>query len=228
MPAMLLREGADVKSSPVQTWESSRSVRMENVGETEVINPWLSNGRNNFRTVAEIVQSAITPDMTDAERALALWFQQIRHRHHSPGDNNELGDPVKVFNVYGFNTCGNDSICLGTLWKQPGFRTAPARALGHCISQVFYDGGWHFLDGDLHCVYLLRDNATVANDVQLARDQDLVKRTHSNGLWAGESRPKATGRVFLSARTARPGGKWPGRAWTGSLPPRGRPTTTIS
>jgi len=28
------------------------------------------------------------------------------------GDNDELGDPVKVFNVYGHNTCGNDSICL--------------------------------------------------------------------------------------------------------------------
>jgi hypothetical protein len=165
-----------------QAWESNRLVRMENVGTTDVVNPWLSNGRNSFRTVAEIVQTAITADMTEAEKAFAIWFQQIRHRHHSPGDNNELGDPVKVFNVYGFNTCGNDSICLGTLWKQAGFRTAPARALGHCISQVFYDGAWHFLDGDLHSVYLLRDNETVANDVQLARDHDLVKRTHSNGI----------------------------------------------
>jgi hypothetical protein len=155
---------------------------MENVGETDVVNPWLSNGRNNFRSVAEIVHSAITPDMTDAEKAFAIWFQEIQHRHHSGGDNNELGDPVKVFNVYGFNTCGNDSICLGTLWKQAGFKTAPARALGHCISQVFYDGAWHFLDGDLHSVYLLRDNETVASDVQLARDHDLVKRTHSNGI----------------------------------------------
>src|SRR6516162_8068963 len=32
-----------------QTWESNRAVRLENVGETDVINPWLSNGRNNFR-----------------------------------------------------------------------------------------------------------------------------------------------------------------------------------
>jgi len=34
----------------------------------------------------------------------------------------------------------------------------------------------------LHSVYLLRDNETVANDVQLARDHDLLKRTHSNGI----------------------------------------------
>jgi len=174
--------GMNSEGAFFQTWESNRSVRMENVGDTDVVNPWLSNGRNTLRNVAEIVQSAITPDMTDAEKAFALWFQQIRLRHHSSGDNNELGDPVKVFNVYGFNTCGNDSICLGTLWKQAGFQTAPARALGHCISQVFYDGAWHFLDGDMHCVYLLRDNETVASDVQIARDHDLVKRTHSNGI----------------------------------------------
>ncbi len=174
--------GMNSEGAFFQTWESNRSVRMENVGETDVVNPWLSNGRNNFRNVAEIVQSAITPDMTDAEKAQAIWFQQIRHRYHSSGENNELCDVVKVLNVYGFNTCGNDSICLATLWKHAGFRVAPARALGHCISQVFYDGAWHLFDGDLHSMYLLRDNETVASDVQLARDHDLVKRTHSNGI----------------------------------------------
>ena len=109
----LAREGA-----MLQTWESNRSVRMENVGQSDVVNPWLSNGRNGFRTVADIVFSAVAPSMTEEEKAFALWFQEIQHRHHSPGDNNELGDPVKVFNVYGYNTCGNDSICLATLWQK--------------------------------------------------------------------------------------------------------------
>jgi hypothetical protein len=174
--------GMNSEGAFFQTWESNRSVRMENVGDTDLVNPWLSNGRNNFRNVAEIVQSAITPDMTDAEKAFAIWFQQTRYRHHSGGDDNELGDPVKVFNIYGYNTCGNDSICLGTLFRQAGFRTAPARALGHCISQALCDGGWHFFDGDMHSVYLLRDNETVASDLEIARDHDLVKRTHSNGI----------------------------------------------
>ena len=117
------REGA-----LLQTWESNRWVRMENVGDTDVVNPWLSNGRNNFRNVEEIVSSAVSPGMTDADKAFTLWFQDIRYRHHSPGDNSELGDPVKVFNVYGYNTCGNDSICLATLWREAGLKVAPARA----------------------------------------------------------------------------------------------------
>ena len=173
----IAREGAWL-----QTWESNRSVRMENVGETDLINPWLSNGRNTFRNVDGIVASAITPGMTEAEKAYALWFQEIQYRHHSPGDNSELGDPVKVFNVYGYNTCGNDSISLATLWRKAGPKAAPARALGHCISQAFYEGGWHFFDGDMHSVYLLRDNQTVAGEPDLVRDHDLIKRTHSKGI----------------------------------------------
>ncbi len=173
----ICREGA-----LLQSWESNRSVRMENVGRIDVVNPWLSNGRNNFRNVQEIISSAVTPEMTDAEKAFALWFQEICYRHHSPGDNNELGDPVKVFNVYGYNTCGNDSICMAALWRKAGLNVAPARALGHCISQAFYDNGWHFYDGDMHSVYLLRDNKTVAGEQDIVRDHDLVKRTHNKGI----------------------------------------------
>lgn len=173
----IAREGAFL-----QTWESNRSVRMENLGETDVVNPWLSNGRNNFRSVGEIVAAGVTPDMTDAEKAFALWFQEIQYRHHSGGDNSELGDPVKIFNIYGQNTCGNDSICLATLWRKAGLKVAPVRALGHCISQAFYDNRWHFYDSDMHSVYLLRDNETVAGEQDIVRDHDLVKRTHSKGI----------------------------------------------
>ncbi|HMF16648.1 MAG TPA: hypothetical protein VKE98_05540, partial [Gemmataceae bacterium] len=165
-----------------QTWESNRAVHLENVGETDVINPWLSNGRNGFRTLDEIVGSAVKPGMTDREKAHALWFQQIRHRYHWAGDNNELGDPVKVFNIYGHNTCGNDSICLAGLWKRAGLRVTPARVVGHCVTQCFFDGRWNLFDGDMHSMYLLRDNRTVACEQDLVRDHDLIKRTHTQGI----------------------------------------------
>ena len=56
-----------------QSWQSNRAVRMENVGQTDLVNPWLSNGRNNFRNIDEIVASAITPGMSDKEKAIALY-----------------------------------------------------------------------------------------------------------------------------------------------------------
>jgi hypothetical protein len=120
-----------------QTWESNRAVRLGNVGETDLLNPWLSNGRNDFRSIDAIVAAAVRPGMTDREKALALWFQEIRHRYHWEGDNTELGDPVKVFNVYGHNTCGNDSICLAGLWRRSaGLRrrsTSPTAPISMCL-----------------------------------------------------------------------------------------------
>ena len=165
-----------------QTWESNRAVRLENAGASDVVNPWLSNGRNAFRTLDEIVASAVQPGMTDREKAFALWFQEIRHRYHWGGDNAELGDPVKVFNVYGHNTCGNDSICLAGLWRRAGMKVAPARLVGHCVSQAFFDGRWNLFDGDMHSMYLLRDNHTVAGEQDLVRDHDLIKRCHTQGI----------------------------------------------
>src|SRR5271169_2504761 len=34
-----------------QTWESNRSVRVENAGEADVVNPWLVRDRDDFRSV---------------------------------------------------------------------------------------------------------------------------------------------------------------------------------
>jgi hypothetical protein len=165
-----------------QIWESNRAVRLENVGETDIVNPWLSNGRNSFRTLGEIVSTAVEPGMTDRDKAFALWFQEVRYRYHWSGDNDELGDPVKVFNVYGHNTCGNDSICLAGLWKRAGLKVTPARVVGHCVSQAFFDGRWNLFDGDMHSMYLLRDNRTVASEQDLVRDHDLIKRSHTQGI----------------------------------------------
>ena len=165
-----------------QIWESNRSVRLENVGTSVVVNPWLSDGRGDFRSLDRIVAGAVEPGMTDDEKARALWWQEVRLRFHLEGDNAELLDPVKVFNVYGYNTCGNDSLCLAGQWHRAGLKVAPARLVGHCVSQVFYGGSWHLLDGDMHAIYLLRDNRTIAGEQDLVRDHDLIRRTHTQGI----------------------------------------------
>ena len=114
-----------------QSWQSNRAVRMENVGQTDLINPWLSNGRNNFRTLDEIVASAVTPGMSDKEKAMALWFQQVSHRFHRSGYGANLGDPVKVFNIYGHNPCGqrrpDHGRFIGRRWDSRAPRSAWCR-----------------------------------------------------------------------------------------------------
>jgi hypothetical protein len=171
-----------------QTWESNRSVRMENVGPTDVVHPWLVSGQDDFRSLDRIVARAIEPGMTDSDKARALWWQEVQNRFHLEGDNDELLDPVKVFNVYGYNTCGNDSICLAGLWRNAGLKVAPARLVGHCVTQVFYNGSWHVMDGDMQSIYLLRDNVTIAGEQDLVRDHDLIRRTHTQGILQPDAR----------------------------------------
>ena len=69
----------------------------------------------------------------------------------------------------------------------------PARCVGHCISQVYFDGRWNLLDGDMGPFYLLRDNATIAERAGPGRDHDLLKRTHTHGIIDPDSRTAAEG-----------------------------------
>ena len=50
------------------------------------------------------------------------------------------------------------------------------------MTQCYFDGRWNLFDGDMHSMYLLRDNHTVACEQDLVRDHDLIKRTHTQGI----------------------------------------------
>lgn len=91
-----------------QTWESNRSVRMENVAEAKVINPWLNIGPIDFFSQQTIANSVVEGLSTDREKAWAIFYFYITH--------------------------------------------------------------------------LMRDNHTLANEKDLVRDHDLVKRVHQYGI----------------------------------------------
>jgi len=172
-----------------QYFEPNRSVLLENIGNVPVRNPWiLVNGKRDWRTVQRIIESALRPGMTDGDKAVALWWQEVNSRFHATTEDDECNDPVKVHNVYGYTLCGNDAINLFGLWSVAGLQVRACRIQGHCITEVFADGRWNLLDGDEHGLYLLRDNRTIASQTDLARDHDLIKRHHTYGVLAGDSR----------------------------------------
>jgi len=167
-----------------QTWESSRSLRMENVGANKVINPWLRIGPIDFFSQQTMAESVVAGLSTDREKALALFYFYITHRFHKGnGDNGAQGDVSQAINVFGFNTCGNSTLCVSDLLSKAGmgdfiFSHCP----GHCVPQAFFDGRYNTLDGDMAAMMLLRDNHTLANEQDLIRDHDLIKRVHQYGI----------------------------------------------
>jgi hypothetical protein len=92
-----------------------------------VINPWLSDGRNTFRSIGEIVATTTSPEMSDREKALALYYREVAQRFHAHSADGETSDVVKVFNVYGYTTCGHDSMCMAALWRRAGLEVRPSR-----------------------------------------------------------------------------------------------------
>ena len=167
-----------------QTWESNRSIRMENVGAADVINPWLRIGPIDFFSQQTIADSVVQGLSTDREKALAIFYFYITHRYHKGnGDNGAQGDVSQAINVFGFNTCGNSTLCVSDLMSKAGishflFSHCP----GHVVPQVFFDGKYNTLDGDMATMMLMRDNHTLANELDLVRDHDLIKRVHQYGI----------------------------------------------
>jgi hypothetical protein len=167
-----------------QTWESNRSVRMENVGAAKVINPWLKIGPIDFFSQQTIANSVTEGLSTDREKALAIFYFYITHRYHKGNaDNGAQGDVSQAVNVFGFNTCGNSTLCMSDLLEKVGVRDCIfSHCPGHCVPQAFFDGKYNTLDGDMATMMLMRDNHTLANERDLIRDHDLIKRVHQYGI----------------------------------------------
>ncbi|MGD9495095.1 MAG: putative Ig domain-containing protein [Armatimonadota bacterium] len=172
-----------------QAVEPMRLVRIANVGDTPVVDPWIfTNDRGHWRTVRELVEHVTAPYSTETEKAVALWWWETRHRWHFTTNDAHNNDPIKVWNIFGHTLCGNDAFVLADCWRTLGLRTRHPRIQGHSISEVWADGGWRLLDGDENIICLLRDNITPAAEADIRRDHDLLKRTHCYGILAGDSR----------------------------------------
>lgn len=171
-----------------RVFEPMREVRIENIGNAPVVNPWVTvNGRHDWRTVEKIVEEATRGCQNDRERAIAIWRFVIEHRFHATPNDGDNIDPVKQFNVYGYSLCGDIAQTIRQLWKIGSFQTRRGWPHGHCLTEVWFDDGWRMLDGDEQIICLDRDNETIVGETEIVRDHDLMKRTHTYGILAGEN-----------------------------------------
>jgi hypothetical protein len=176
-------------SAYYQGWQPNRFLRLENIGTTDIVNPWVTvNNKRHWRTLKEIADEATVGCITKREKARAIWEFQRNHRFHACTWDSECNDAVKVYNIYGYTLCGNDAQVISDLWKAAGLKTRRGYPVGHCVAEAFYDGEYHLLDGDEHVICLRRDNETIASEAEVVRDHDLMKRTHSYSIGRADSR----------------------------------------
>jgi hypothetical protein len=181
-----------------QYWEPNVRVTMENIGDSPVVNPWLQRaGTMDTRTLKSIVDSIVTPGMSDKEKARRIWEFEINSRFHATTQDDEVGDVVKRVNVYGYTLCYDESKDISDLWRAAGLKVRKGYPTGHSLAEVYYEGGWHELDSDESIISLLRDNETIASESQVVSDHDLMKRTHTYGVLAPDNRLSDEGGASL-------------------------------
>lgn len=172
-----------------QVWENNLSMRMENVGDDIVRNPWIHvDGQRDWYSLERILEGILTPDMTDGEKAREIWEFARRHRYHSTTADDEVKDTVKMLNVYGYTLCWDEAYTLSNLWQAADLPIRRGLPHGHCTTEVFYDDAWHLLDSDEHLLVLDRDNETIVGEAEISHDHDLMKRSHAYGINSVEER----------------------------------------
>ncbi|MBN2288793.1 MAG: fibronectin type III domain-containing protein [Candidatus Glassbacteria bacterium] len=174
-------------------------VVIENLGDTPVIDPRLSvNGLYDWYDIAAMTGEITAGCDTEEEKALAIWqWVHWKRFQRSPQDHSAL-HPVRAMNGYGYGICGHTAAWLKALWAAAGLQARVQEIWGHTISEVYYDGGWHMLDGNVKVFYLARDNRTIASLAELEKDAWLIERTiHPRDPWVRQPDPPGRNREFV-------------------------------
>jgi len=166
-------------------FQNNVALTIENIGQVPVVNPRLVvNDRGNWYTFESLLEEFTRGAKTDQEKVYLIWENMRQNLYHeSPlfGDS-EPHDPVRLFNVYGFNLCDDAGNAGCSLFHHLGLVGSKNRALrGHVQCEAFVNGAHQFMDIDMDCFYLDRENELPVSGDECARDHDLVRRELNYG-----------------------------------------------
>ena len=160
-------------------------IAIENTGDTPVVNPRMTvNGLYDWYDAKSMADEITRDCSTDEEKALAIWWW-VRYRTYqrSPYDGS-VHHPVRALNGYGYGICSHVASWMKCLWTGAGLRARIQELWGHTVSEVYYNGAWHLLDGNAKVFYLDRDNHGIASLSTLEHDKWLIERTIHPREWS--------------------------------------------
>ncbi|MBN2288341.1 MAG: hypothetical protein JXQ83_03340 [Candidatus Glassbacteria bacterium] len=174
-------------------------ITIENLGDTPVPDPRITvNGLYDWYDIDAMAREITADCTTDEEKALAIWQWVLWKRfQRSPHDESST-NPVRAMNCYGYGICGHTSAWVKGLATAAGLKARIFEISGHTISEVYYNGGWHMLDGNVKVFYLARDNRTIASLAELEQDPWLIERTiHPRDPWVRQDDPPGRNQQFV-------------------------------
>ncbi len=147
----------------------------------------VSDKSEDVSTLEAWKKTYIKEGMTDQEKAMAIWRTVVRYRTQTDppdeffGSEQNVHDPMKTIHVYGYGMCCCSSSNVDGLARYLGMK-ATCRGIGHMISEIWYDGGWHMVDGSLQQVFTKPDGKIAgAEDIRQAVTAWLDKHPEFRG-----------------------------------------------
>jgi len=143
----------------------------------------LPDGCVDTSSVEGILKGVLKPEMTEQDKAIALyhWFRRLVFHHRNMGADRR--DLLRVVNCYGYNLCGSQTGCMLLLLKSAGLKArmvagdAGEGYGGHTFYEVFYGDKWHCFDTMTSFAVLNRDKPpAVAGLEELKADPTLVSK----------------------------------------------------
>ncbi|MGB0583401.1 MAG: transglutaminase domain-containing protein, partial [Limisphaerales bacterium] len=157
----------------------NRRLIIRNIDPDTAIIPRLSlDGWPDLSSSEGILRSILKPGMSDEEKSLAIWKFLVDWRyHHYPAEQgDEVHDPVRFINVYGYGFCDDSARNTAALAQLAGLRARVWGLSGHVVAETYYDGGWHMFDPD-HEVFYRTAAGHIASVEELARNPGLITKT---------------------------------------------------
>ena len=134
-------------------------------------------GDPDLTSVASILASITNKQMSDEQRAIAIWRFLVDWRYHDypAEDGSEVHDPVKLVSVYGYGFCDDSAAAFCRLASEAGIKSRSYGLSGHVVAEAFYDNAWHMFDPD-HQVFYRNENKEVASVAELERNPRWITR----------------------------------------------------
>jgi len=107
--------------------------------------------------------SWIRPEMSDKDKALAIWECMVAHQYQDAppleflNHENVVQDALKMMNVYGYSFCGVAANEIASLARYVGLKARISTINTHVVPEVWWDDGWHMLDASLINFFVVKD-----------------------------------------------------------------------
>lgn len=170
-------------------WENE-FVIIENLG-SETVKPRLVVNGKDWSSIQTILNSIIKKNMTDQQKAIAIWQFVVDARDHfaKPLSFSHRIEPLSLFNVWGYSNCGETARAVIALAEAAGFKAREVRLKGHIVAEVFYEEEWHMIDADAEVLYYDKEkNLHSVSDIE--RDPS-IKNQMNTSVYGPEYMQKA-------------------------------------